>query len=104
MKQLILGLILVCPLAHAESDTAEVHFAAHFGTSYAIQTFAYGVSKQAAGMDNTDALIFAAVVTLTGTTLRQVLAAGDSPVNTTGILQNAFGVAASIGTCLMFDF
>lgn len=104
MKKIFLAAIMLGSIAHAESDTAEVHFAAHFGTSYAIQTFMYGVSKQALHMDTTDSLIFSSVVTFVGTTLRQVLVAEETPINTKGIIQNAFGIGASVGTCLMFEF
>lgn len=104
VRLLMLMLLLVSATSRAESDSAEVHFASHFGLSYALETFAYGLSSRGLRMERGDALLFSSVAVMVGGVLRQVLAAGQGPVGTDGIWQNALGVAASVGTSVVFEF
>lgn len=96
--------LLVTPPAFADTDTETVHFAAHFGLSYALQIGAYGIASRALRLDDTDALILSAVTVFAAGAARQVLSAGSGPVNTRGLWQNALGIAAAAGTIWVFDF
>lgn len=93
----------------AEADEQGMHNSAHLGVSYAINTFAYGISTRAFHFDRTDALIFSAVITLVGGMAYKVLADADSDPNfgtslKQSMLWNSLGVGLSAGTILMFNF
>lgn len=70
MKTILIGLIFVAlgalaTVSHAESsDEASTHFAAHFGMSFAISAFSYGIAKNAFHCSPTEAFVFSAVTTL----------------------------------------
>jgi hypothetical protein len=89
---------------HADSY-ATTHDWDHFGTSFAVQTVTYGLSKKAFRMSRTDALIFSFVATTMITTMYQIVA---MPQNTAidghTLLMNTLGSAAAVGTCIAFEF
>lgn len=76
--------------------------AAHFGVSYALQTWMYGFSRKAFRLNKTEALIFSVFTTLTVTTAVEYLP--GQTFDTGDIKANALGIGASVGTILMFDF
>lgn len=101
-KALIIAICIAwCPSSLAESDSASVHFAAHFGLSYAITTTLYGFSRKGLRMSPLQASIFAGFVAFSGGLFRQAI---QPQVNTAGIYQNALGVGAALGTAYVFGF
>lgn len=95
--KLSLLLSLFSPVAKAiETDKA-----AHFGISYAAQTFTYGFAKKALRLNKTEALIFSAFAVLVISTAKEYT---DSRVDGRDILANSLGTAAASATILMFDF
>lgn len=98
---IVITCIAWCPSVLAESDAASVHFAAHFGLSYAITTTIYGFSRQGLRMSPLQASIFASFVAFSGGLFRQAI---QPQFNGTGVLQNALGVGAALGTAYVFRF
>lgn len=100
---LILGMFITM-IGHAD-DYQSTHDWDHFGTSYAIQTFTYGISKKAFRMNTTDAIIFSAVTTFVGTftySYFNAMSTGHLDIHT--LMYNGIGQAASIGTIYIFKF
>lgn len=94
-------LIILALLLTQTSQAIETDKAAHFGISYAANTFAYGWYKNAFRMDKKTSKIFAAFTTIMFTTAAEYM---DSRVDGGDIAANVLGTAASTGTILMFDF
>lgn len=97
----IAACIAYCPSVLAESDTESVHFAAHFGLSYAITTTLYGFSRQGLRMSPVQAAVFAGFVTFTGGFFRQAI---QPQFNGAGVFQNVLGIGAALGTVYVFHF
>ena len=115
MKKFILIALVLCSGAvYAEtpgglSDQDSVHFAAHVGASYAINTFTYGLARKGFHFEKTDSLIFAAFTTLVVGAMWKVLESNSlQPINgsdfKTSMFRNALGTGLSAGTMIMFDF
>jgi heme/copper-type cytochrome/quinol oxidase subunit 3 len=92
------------------SDEETVHFAAHFGMSYAISMFTYGIAEKAFRFDKTDAMIFSVVSTLMVGAAYEVLQEGETNNPNFGqdfkkaMFRNAAGIAAFGVTVKVFDF
>lgn len=81
------------------------HQAAHFGTSFALNAFTYGLSKKAFHLTNTESFIFSAFTTLTLGAAYEYMR-GTGPVRNLGTAMeyNALGVSG-FGLCVqLFDF
>lgn len=96
---------LLVPIT-CNGDEADAHFAAHFGASYAINMFTYGVAKRAFKMDSTAAFIFSSVATLTLGVLYKL---SEPPPGVPGqfqkaMLQNGAGVLGAGATIAVFQF
>jgi len=76
--------------------------AAHFGVSYALQTWGYGFSKKALRLNKTEALIFSVFTVLIVTTAVEYMP--GNTFDSKDILANGIGVGAASATILMFDF
>lgn len=100
---LLVALLFSGPI-FADTDADTVHFAAHFGLSYALEMGAYGLSSKALHLDQTDSFILSATTVFALGLARQVISAGSGPVNTNGIWQNALGIGAAMGTAWVFEF
>lgn len=107
----LLGLMCYSITAKADvvtsSDPNLEHFAAHFGISYMLNTFSYGVCRKALGLTQKDSFIFSAFTTLAiGFTFKylEVMNGGNTSSWGSSMLQNAAGVGASIGTMYIFKF
>ena len=94
--KLSLLLALFNPMAKADTDSA-----AHFGVSYAAQTFMYGFARKGLRLTKTEALIFSAFTVLVLTTAKEYT---DPFVDGRDIKHNAIGIATASATILMFDF
>lgn len=100
MKKLILVLLLCIPCYGIEKDKA-----LHIGVSYALQTATYSLSKNALGLDKTDAIVFSAFTTFLFSTAYKAACSGLGPNESKrDIGANLIGQALSIGTILTFDF
>lgn len=93
-----LSLLLALFSTPVKADTDSV---AHFGVSYAAQTFTYGLAKRALRLDGADALIFSIFTTMLITTAKECL---DTKADGRDIKHNALGVLAASATIVMFDF
>lgn len=109
----IYKLLIVCIILLALSlsqrchaDEADTHFAAHFGTSYAINLIGYGVLQRAFQMDRTTAWIFSAAATLAVGLAYKYSETGPMPAGTLqrAMLQNAAGCAAAGFSIAVFQF
>lgn len=108
-KLSILTLFLFCINSYAEDNNEQfVHDTAHFGASYAINMFSYGLFRKAFKMDQTNALIFSAFTTLAiGFTYKYMegMESGQMPANLgRAMLLNTAGVGGAVFTVKAFDF
>lgn len=101
MKKLVIAaLLFALPAMAIETDKA-----AHLGTSYALQTFTYGMAHKAFKMDKIDSIVFSTVTVFMVGFTKEMLDGGKTrKVDLGDIGANAAGQALSIGTILMFDF
>lgn len=108
MKYLLLLTLALGVINQACADDADAHFAAHFGMSYAINTFSYGLAKEALRMDKTDAIIFSVGLTLmAGAIYKFMELTPDGQGSSTipkAMLYNALGSGAFVATSYMFKF
>lgn len=95
-------LIIALLLGALTSQAAETDKVAHFGVSYALQTWMYGFSKKAFRLKKTDAMIFATFTTLIVTTAAEYMP--GQKFDSKDILANGIGAATANITILMFDF
>ncbi len=106
MKTLLLLVILLSSLSvRADEHDDFVHFTAHAGASFAINTAVYAFNKRALGLERTDNLIFSAVSTLMVGTVYKLLersASDQSILNST--LQNSVGIGFSMVVIEFGDF
>lgn len=106
-KLLLFSIITLVFLSNlGKADEQETHFAAHFGMSYAINAFTYGLSKQALHLEPMDAFVFSAVATLAVGAIYKFTEIAPGAPNTLprAMLQNTCGVLAFGLTALMFKF
>lgn len=101
MKKLIL-IIAIC--LGMEARAVETDKAAHFGISYAFQTFTYGFSRKAFRLDKTDAMVFSIFTSIVLTTAAEYMGGPESRFDGNDIKANVLGIGAASGTILMFDF
>lgn len=99
MGKLVIVIALCVGLTSQATETDKV---AHFGVSYAAQSWMYGFSKKALRLNKTEALIFAAFTTLVITTAVEYMP--GNKFDSKDILANGIGVGAASATILMFDF
>lgn len=104
MAKIIALLLLISLPAQAAVDRDELmHFTAHAGASFALQTGFYGVNKKWLGMDPVPAEMLAAVFTL-GVGLAYK-SSENYPSNTgRAMLYNSLGVGTAIVTHVTFKF
>lgn len=95
-------LILVLLLSGLTGQAVERDKAAHFGASYALQTWTYGFSRKAFRLNKTEALIFSVFTSLIVTTAVEYMPGQTFDVG--DIKANALGIGASVLTIKMFDF
>jgi hypothetical protein len=109
----LIALVALIAMLAAQNCKAEsvpdqsTHDWDHIGTAYAIQTFTYGLSKNAFHLQTGDAIIFSAFLTgiLTFTysyVTAQASNATALPMH--DVLMNSIGQGAAVGTILMFKF
>lgn len=107
------NLVLLCLfLCHTHKACAEemthdqlIHFSAHFGMSYAINTIMYGSYSRLLHLDKTDSLILSGITTLlVGFAYKAVETNSTSGNFRTSMFQNSVGVGASALTIVIFDF
>jgi hypothetical protein len=83
------------------------HDWAHFGTSFAIQTVAYGVTTRVLKVENPFlAALISGTITFAGTSAYELYKTSKygSPLDTHAMGMNALGIGTSIGTCFLFNF
>lgn len=105
MKRLtwLIWLIWLTPPAFALDDEANVHFMAHAGTSFALETMFYGINKKEFGMSRGESLGLAFAETMALGLLYKV--AEGTPANTgRAMIENAVGAGAAIGLNFVFEF
>jgi VanZ family protein len=95
-------LIITALCVGLTAQAVETDKAAHFGVSYAFQTWMYGFSKKAFRLKKTEALIFATFTTLIVTTAAEYMP--GNKFDSKDILANGIGAATASATILMFDF
>lgn len=98
MKALLIGMILL----YSSALKANTDKAAHFGVSYAMQTAMYGFSRKGLRLNKNDAFLFSATTVLFTGLVWEF--ASPNKIDGGDIMHNIYGVGASIGTCLVFDF
>lgn len=105
---LIAGVLLGTACETARADEADVHFAAHFGLSYAITMIGYGIAEKGFQMKPVPAFIFAAGLSLlVGFTYKYMEAVqnnGSCPSMGRAMLQNTAGVGAAGLSIAAFKF
>lgn len=105
---LIGALVLMGAGSTAHADEADVHFAAHFGLSYAITMIGYGIAEKGFEMKPVPAFIFAAGLSLlVGFTYKYMEAVqnnGSCPSMGRAMLQNTAGVGAAGLSIAAFKF
>lgn len=111
LSLLIVAALMTATLGHQSDcyadETADVHFAAHFGMSYAINTISFGIAKEAFHMNPTQAYIFSAGLTLMAGFVYKFmeLQPGDTGSSIPrAMLENAAGCAAFGLTVMAFKF
>ncbi len=101
----VLVLLSVTVPVFGESDSADVHFAAHFGTSYLLTGLVFGLANTGFTWKQDDSLVFAATAVLAMGAMRQAFVAGPGDqINTAGIVQDAAGIAFFCLTAKMFHW
>ncbi|NBW11480.1 MAG: hypothetical protein EBR82_25965 [Caulobacteraceae bacterium] len=95
-------LIIAALCVGLTAQAVETDKAAHFGVSYAFQTWMYGFSKKAFRLKKTDAIILATFTTLIVTTAAEYMP--GQTFDSKDILANGIGAATANITILMFDF
>jgi len=95
-------LLVIAALCAGLTAQAETDKAAHFGVSYALQTWGYGFSKKALRLSKTEAIIFSVFTSLIVTTAVEYMP--GNRFDGRDILANTLGIGAATGTILMFDF
>jgi EamA domain-containing membrane protein RarD len=107
-RLLIIGLLFTSLASTADTNHEDlVHFSAHFGMSYAISMFTYGVMRKGLGISVNESLGFSIFTTLVvGLTYKymEAMTTGSFAGMGTSMLYNATGVAASYITIKMFEF
>ena len=103
MVQIILLLLSLTASAHADPQDEALHFAAHAGTSFALQETLYGVNEKELGMTRREAQLTAFAETML---LGLAYKASQSFPTDTGksMLYNAIGAGLSIGVSYTFEF
>lgn len=91
------------------ADDADLHFAAHFGMSFAISAVSYGLAERALHAKPAEAFVFAAVTTLmVGATWKVLsLQPGDRNAGSEfgrSMIENACGVAGLGGSVVLFSW
>lgn len=94
--------MLIALCVSLNSQAIERDKAAHFGVSYALQTWGYGFSKKALRLSKTEAIIFSVFTSLIVTTAVEYMPGNQ--FDGRDILANTLGIGAATGTILMFDF
>ena len=106
MRMLVVWLLLISGVVHAEDDTQLVHDLAHAGTSYFLATSGYGLSKSAFRMEPADARIysgFASFAIGVGYLGLSSLSTHQA-FNWRGLGANLLGIGLSTLTTWQFDF
>ena len=102
----LLGGLFISSQSVATHDDL-VHFSAHFGMSYSINTITYGVCSNVFKMNKNSAILTANVITLLIGVSYKLLEAQTTglPSNfAKSMAQNALGVGVSNLTIISFDF
>lgn len=94
-----LALALLWP---APAQAESVDKAAHFGVSYALQTWSYGFSRKGLRLPRTQAHVFAFALTAFAGLAWEV--AGSGRPDPADVLANTLGSGAAMLTIEMFDF
>jgi hypothetical protein len=99
---------LVSRQAKAEESPLQYeHDWAHVGTSFAIQTIAYGVTEKVFKVENPFlAALISGTITFAGTSAYELYKAQkyNAPIDTHTIGMNSIGIGLSLGTCFAFSF
>lgn len=95
-------LLMIAALCAGLTARAETDKLAHFGVSYALQTWTYGFSKKALRLTKTEAMIFSVFTSLIVTTAAEYTY--GNRFDGRDILANSLGIGAASATILMFDF
>lgn len=96
MKHLLIALVFTIGVllpTTAKADDPALHFAAHFGMSYAISNITFGIAERAFKANPTDAFIFAMATTLMVGAVYKVLSTGP----------NYPQAGASFGRAMLYD-
>ena len=106
MKNAFLLIILLSISLNLNAFTHddEVHFAAHVGTSFALQTVFYGVNSRAFQMSKPWSEVCAAFETLAIGFIYKYEEDADQDAIRTSSIENAVGVSLAIGTHYVFHF
>lgn len=98
--------LLAATIGHiADADDAQVHFAAHFGSAYAINMLTYGFMNYAITLQPTDSMMFAGFTTeMLGLTYKMEERGSRGPDVLRAVEINTLGIAASDLTIRMFHF
>lgn len=109
MNKLLVPLIVlttICSTVRSEQDSEALHFAAHFGMSYAINSIGFEIATKAFHMNKYDALVFSAVTTLLiGLSYKWVTDSRSQTFNNdlgSSMLYNSMGVTTFGLTVLVF--
>lgn len=102
MKYLLLAALLLSFTTRADDQPA--HDAAHFGMSYAIHTFSYGLFSRAFQMPRPTAQVFAGFVTLFGGAIYKLSEPVSDRAFARAMLYNGLGVGSAVVTINVFEF
>lgn len=103
---LVAAMITLAPGKAKAEDGHEqlVHFTAHFGASYALQTTFYGFNRRVLKMSKPAATGVAALETLAIGLAYKLATNAPAESTATSMAQNTMGVVGAIGTAIMFEF
>lgn len=110
MRNLIISVVIFltqsCSMpVHADDHEDMVHSAAHFGMSYAINTFVYGTMHKGLGCGVSESMFMSVLTTtLVGLTYKYVESNGPVQGLEKAVLWNGVGTVGSILTIKMFEF
>lgn len=104
MRKLLIALILFLPVtSFAVTRDDLMHFTAHTGASFTLQTVFYGVNSKWLGLPKPVAEGLALVETLAVGFIYKKTEGNPSNMNT-AMLQNVLGATSAIATHVVFEF
>jgi len=102
---LMFSTVILGNLVGIDTHDQMVHFAAHFGMSYAIHTFLYAVFYRAFSLRRGIAISLAILITLAvggGYKYIEMAQNSEIPANVSeSMIQNTLGTTTSVGTIIM---